>query len=86
MKDSILVAALLLTGAHVFAQSAALQNPPQTFALAKDGSCFITSSNLHEQFRLPGLIKGWTRYDIMWSAKWDTTGCKRVRDARVDKW
>jgi hypothetical protein len=65
-----------MTVAPVFAQTAALQNPPQTFVLTRDGACSITSNNLHEQFRVPGLIKGWTHYDIMWSARWDTTGCK----------
>ncbi len=62
--------------APVFAKAAPVESPPQTFALTKDGACSITSSKLTEQFRVPGIIKGWTHYDIMWSAKWDTTGCK----------
>ena len=76
MKTLIVVVVLLLTVVPVFAKTAALQNLPQTFALTKDGTCSITSNKLREQFRIPGLIKGWTHYDITWSAQWDTTGCK----------
>ena len=49
--------------------------PPQTFQLSPDG-CSITSSNLVEQFKSPGLLKGFTMYDIAWKATWVSTGCK----------
>jgi hypothetical protein len=74
MNKAILVVAM--TALPAFAQTATLQNPPQTFVLTKDRTCSITSNNLREQFRSPGLIKGWNHLDIAWSARWDTTGCK----------
>lgn len=65
-----------MTVVPVFAKTAPVESPPQTFVLTKDGACSITSDKLMEQFRVPGIIKGWSYYDITWSAKWNTTGCK----------
>jgi hypothetical protein len=65
-----------MTVLPALAKTAPVVSPPQTFVLTKDGACSITSDKLFEQFRVPGIIKGFTYYDILWSARWDTTGCK----------
>lgn len=83
VKNGILAAALLFTAAPMFAQTAKSHNPPQTFALSKDGACSITSSPVSAQFRVPkGLTKGFTHYDIIWGARRVTTGCRRPCSSR----
>jgi len=80
MKNLIRVVALLMTVGPAFARTPQTpQTPPQTFVLTKDGTCSITSSNLHEQMSYAGshlFITRTTPYDIVWSAKWNVNGCK----------
>jgi hypothetical protein len=79
MKHLIRVVALLMTVGPVIARSTASQTPPRTFVLTKDGACSITSSNLREQMSYAGthmFITRTTPYDIVWSAKWNITGCE----------
>lgn len=80
MNNLIRVVALLMTPAPAFARTPQTPpTPPQTFVLTKDGTCSVTSSNLREQMSYAGthlFITRTTPYDIVWSAKWNITGCK----------